>query len=195
MNIVRLITICGFTLLLSACLHPISSESRSVVDPELTLALIDQDPTAYLGRSLMLGGTIIALDDTEETKTVEVLEWRLNVLGEPYIPSDNAGRFLLVTRQHLPPELYTRGRLITLTGTIEGVETRQLLSGADQDYPVIRLSEIHLWETPYRYGISSYQAPETPNYVGPERYGRDHPYDPGYNDYPYTPYWYRIPYP
>jgi hypothetical protein len=66
-----------------------------------------------------------------------------------------------------------------------------LLGEHDYRYPLLDLLEIHLWKSPFRYGIHHYD-PAYPVYVGSEDDDFDrHPYDPGYSSYPYSPYWYR----
>ena len=58
---------------------------------------------------------------------------------------------------------------------------------------LLRINEIYLWETPFRYGIHRHPNIYVPYYIGPEAFGRTSPYDPGYYTYPYTPYWIRPP--
>ena len=59
-------------------------------------------------------------------------------------------------------------------------------------YPVLDLTEIHLWESPFRYGTHPHFGPDYPVYVGPRDGIERHPYDANYSIYPYTPYWYRL---
>ena len=185
----QLITIL-LVLLLTACTHPITKDSREQIHPETTFAMVNENPSAFLDQHLLLGGVIISIESNEEGSVLEIMEWRLNRWGEP-IYLDNAGRrFLVKTSELLDPAIYEPGTLVTLAGVVLGLETR--LSGQHEyDYPVFDMTEIHLWDIPFRYGIHSNSDPSYPYYVGEDDYPHSHPYDSGYKPYPYTQYWYR----
>ncbi len=119
-----------------------------------------------------------------------MMEWQINRWGEPTYLDDSGLRYLVKSREPLDPTLYEPGILVTLAGIVHGQEERTV-DNQEYNYPVLDLVEIHLWKSPFRYGIHHYD-PAHPHYVGSEDdiYDR-HPYDPGYSSYPYTPYWYR----
>jgi outer membrane lipoprotein len=177
-------------LLTAGCTHVLSPEARQSVDPELTFDAVKADPAAHHGRTLMLGGVVVGLQVEKEGSTLEVFRWRLDRWGEPVAVDERGGRFLVRTERLLDPVLYDPGRLVTLTGTVEGEETRPL-GPISYDYPVFRLGESYVWVTPFRYGIHRHPNVYFPYYVGPEDRERTSPYDPGYYTYPYTPYWFR----
>lgn len=178
------------TLLLCSCVNPISRAAREQVDPTVTLAMVRADPEAFVARQLLVGGAVVVLERTADGSVLEVMEWRLAPWGEPLGPDDAGRRFLVETPQELDPETYQPGALVTLTGVVRGLESRR--SGAlEFDCPVLALTELHLWETPFRYGLHSNAAPFYPHYVGHDDDTRRNPYDPDYNPYPYTQYWYR----
>ncbi len=178
------------TLLLSACMHPISSETRKQVSPDTTFAMVSENPSAFLDQHILLGGVVISINNAEEGAVLEVMEWSLNRWGEPLSLQEAGRRFLVKTPDPLDPEIYAPGRLVTLAGKVLGKEPR-LLGEQEYNYPVFNLTEIYLWDSPFRYGLSPHYDPSYPRYVGPEDHGRSHPYDPGYYSYPYTPFWYR----
>lgn len=179
------------SLLLSACMHPISEPARERVDPAITSAMISENPQGFLDRQILLGGVVIALEAADTGCTLELMEWQLNRWGEPAYLDDSGRRFLIESPKPLDPSVYEPGTLVTLSGIVAGQETRKL-DAHDYDYPVLTLTEIHLWETPFRYGIHRNQDPAFPNYIGGDDGIERHPYDPGYSVYPYTPYWYRF---
>jgi outer membrane lipoprotein len=179
-------------LLLAGCTHVISQEARLAVDPAVTFAEVKASPDAHKGKTLLLGGVIVGLGVEAQGSTLEVFRWKLDRWGEPIAVDEQAGRFLAVTDRLLDPALYDVGRLVTLTGTVEGQETRPL-GPVDYTYPVFRIGETYVWETPFRYGIHRHPNVYFPYYVGPEDRLRTNPYDPGYYTYPYTPYWIRPP--
>jgi len=179
-------------LLATGCTHVISKEARMSIDPEVTFAEVKASPTAYQGKTLLLGGVIVGDHIEPSGSTLEIFRWKLDRWGEPVAVDETAGRFLAVTDRLLDPALYAPGRLVTLTATVSG-ETMRPLGEISYSYPVLRINEIYLWETPFRYGIHRHPNIYVPYYVGPETSGRTSPYDPGYYTYPYTPYWIRPP--
>jgi outer membrane lipoprotein len=177
-------------LLLVACAHPITKEVRDQIDPQTTFAMVSENPAAFLDQHLLIGGVVISIESSEEGSVLEVIEWQLNRWGEP-IYLDDAGRLFLVrTSEILDPAIYEPGTLVTLAGVVLGLESR--LSGEHEfDYPVFDMTEIHLWDIPFRYGIHSNSDPSYPYYVGQDDDPHSHPYDSGYKPYPYTQFWYR----
>lgn len=157
-------------LLLGGCAHVLSREALLDVDPGVDFAQVKANPDAHKGKTLLLGGLIIDTRLSREGTTLEVLRYTLDRWGEPQAADEAAGRFLARTGRFLDPELYTPGLLITLTGIVEGVETRSL-QNYDYVYPVFRIAEAYVWS---------------------RRYGPAYPY--GYYD-PYSPWWPYRPYP
>ncbi len=182
----------ALALFLPACGHVISKEARQATDPSLDFAGVRQDPEAFAGRSLLLGGVILGTFPDAEGSTLEILAYRLDRWGEPVALDRSGGRFLVRSDRFLDPAVFAPGMLITLTGTVTGRETRPIL-GTIYTYPLFSAGEIHLWEEPFRRGIYPHPNPYAPVYVRPEQPGEPKPNDPGYAPYPYTPYWYRIP--
>ena len=174
---------------LISCVHPISEESRNEIDPETTVAMVSEDPKAFLDQHLIMGGVVIALED-DEGSVLEIMEWQLNRWGEPLYLDNSGRRFLIKTPERLDPKVYEPGILVTLTGIVLGHETR-LLEEHEYNYPVFYLAEIHLWESPFRYGVHRNIDPAYPYYVGKEGNSLRNPYNTEYSVYPYTQYWYR----
>jgi outer membrane lipoprotein len=177
-------------LLLSACAHPITKETRAQINSKTTLAMVNDNPTAFLGQHLLVGGVVIAVESTEEGSLLEIMEWQLNHFAEPFYLDDAGRRFLVRSAETLDPTIYEPGVLVTLAGIVLGQEAR-LLGENRFDYPVLDMTEIHLWESPFRYGIHSNPDPSYPYFVDQNDDPHRHPYDTSYNPYPYTQYWYR----
>lgn len=174
----------------AGCTHVISSRAQDKVDRETEFDQVTENPERYMGKTLLLGGVIVDMRITGEASTLEIFRWKLDRWGEPFAVDEDAGRFLARTERPLDPALYAPGRLVTLTGTLIGQKTLPL-GQLEYRYPLFRINESYLWETPFRYGIHRHPNIYVPYYVGPERPGRTSPYDPGYYSYPYTPYWLR----
>jgi len=179
-------------LIATGCSHVISKEARLRVDSEASFAAVRENPEANLGKILLLGGLIVGERVEPEGSTLEIFRWQLDRWGEPVAIDEAAGRFLATTERLLDPAVYAPGRLVTLTGTVTGRETRPL-GQISYTYPIFHIEEIYLWDTPFRYGLYPHPNIYVPYYVGPEDFGRTSPYDPGYYTYPYTPYWLRPP--
>lgn len=171
-------------------LHPISSESRQKVTPGLSPAEVSAHPADHVGQTLLLGGTIVGYASDEDGSTLEILQWQLNPLGEPMMVDDAGHRYLITSKALLDPSAYIPGRLVTLTGTVLGTDTRRVHDNT-LSYPLLQLDEIHLWQTPFLYGIRSTQFADTPTYIAPSTPVRQHPYDHTPYAYPYSPYSYR----
>lgn len=176
-------------LLASGCSHVISQAARDSVTPGLTLAAVKADPTPYLGQRLLLGGVILGNQPGSEVSTLEIYTWHLDRSGEPVAVNEEAGRFLATSDRFLDPALYQSGRMVTLTASVSGRETRPL-GELSYDYPLLRIIELYLWRSPLLYDTNPYLPPYY-QYLGPPWYMRENPYDPAYNTYPYTPYWGR----
>jgi outer membrane lipoprotein len=168
MKRILLFFVASLFLLAGGCAHVLSRQALLEVDPTLSFAQVKENPDAYKGKTLVLGGLIVDTRVDRQGTTLEVLHYKLDRWGEPQSADEAGGRFLARTDRFLDPELYKPGLFITLTGTVEGVETRPL-QGYGYVYPVFRIREKYLWSrsyTVYPYGF----------------------YDPFYPWWPYSPY-------
>ena len=176
-------------LLLTACAVNISDDTLSRTDRDTTLSMVYESPDSSIGKQLLLGGAIVSIDPDKDKTVLEILEWHLNSYGEPLYVDNEGLKFLATTNQALD-HINEAGMLVTLAGRVSGEETR-LVNGVEYTYPVFELVEIHLWDTPLRYGIHRNQDPGYPHYPGASDTEMRNPYDPSYRDYPYSPYWLR----
>lgn len=182
-----------WTMVLAAACTTLPAEVREQVAPGLDFAAVQADPARYAGSSLMLGGAVVELRDDGEGSLLQMLRWEVNRWGEPLALAESGDRFLVRTSQPLDPDLYTPGRLVTLIATVGGTGTisRNL---RDETVMLFDLQQLHLWETPFRYGLHPNPDPNQPEYVTPQGPGPDHPYDPTPWAFPYAPSWYRNQY-
>ena len=102
--------------------------------------MVSETPSAFLDSYLMVGGVVIAVEESDEGSILELMEWRINRRGEPMALEDQGRRLLVKSDQRLDPLKYQSGRLVTFTGTVLGSETRTL------------------GEHPYRYPIFTLDA-------------------------------------
>lgn len=129
-------------LFISGCAHYISEQSRLTADRTISFGLLAEDPDAYRGKFVLLGGTVATLTRTPEGTRLEVIQHHLDSreLPDEVIPS--GGRFLAVTHELLDPDKYGPGMLVTMAGEVLGKQIIQR-QGAAYTYPVIAVKEIH----------------------------------------------------
>ena len=143
-------------LLIAGCSHWISEQSRALADRTVTYSHLRENPEAYRGKFVLLGGIVAAVTHTDEGTRLEVVEHRLDSreLPDQVVPS--RGRFLATTPESLDPAKYKPGALVSMMGEMTGKEL-QLQGGAEYAYPVIAIREIRAIELPeihpeYYYG-------------------------------------------
>lgn len=179
-----LLLLAALLLALTGCAHVVSRAGRDAASPDLTLADLARDPAALSGKTVLLGGVITANLADVDGSALELSPWTLDCFGEPVAYAEAPKRLIAVTEQCLDRERFLPGRLVTLVATVTG---RARPGGAGEPaLPEIRIVEIYLWDTPYRYGQHPSSDPYLPAYA-PAWYERDNPYDPGFAPFPFTP--------
>lgn len=187
--------LCG-SLVLSACaesIHQVQRTAESLgiplgleneIDRTVRFADLQQAPGEYVGRTVMLGGTVIKGKRTKNGTELEVLQRPTGEEGrltEDRLRSE--GRFLAVQETFLDPASLPEGSPITVIGTVKGATTRQL-DESDYVYPVLEVKHIIDWKS------LAAQRPRNPglyygSYYPPYGWGGFFPYS-GF--YPYS-YW------
>jgi len=169
-----------FLFLLSSCAYPISKELRQEARKDLTFSMVLQNPTAYVGSIVLWGGRIIEILNHSDGSEIIVLETPLDYEEMPEAAKYSHGRFIAKTSKFLDPEIYKKGKKITLAGEIIGKETKPLGKG-QYTYPVVMIKELHLWKK-----IRTYAYPPYYGWYGPYSW----PYSPGWDwygpNYPYA---------
>ena len=145
--------------LLSGCVHAVSRDVLEEVDREITFSALIEDPAAYQGRVVLLGGVIVKTVNKQEGTLLEVYQTNLDREGRPTDIDRSEGRFLGLYQGFLDSEIYKQGRQVTIAGTVQG-EKVQLLGEIDYRYPYLLIKELHLWEEeepvqyePYPWGL------------------------------------------
>jgi len=144
-HIAKITALAAALFILAGCAPVISEKTLGQMDRGLNLEEVLKDPGAYTGRTIVLGGTILAVENLEGRTVAEVIEQEMNSHLKPITPENSAGRFLVEFDGFKDPAVYTKGRRITVAGTITGVEKRTIGKTA-YTYPVIRPAEHYLWE-------------------------------------------------
>ncbi|MEJ2695913.1 MAG: Slp family lipoprotein [Candidatus Sulfobium sp.] len=157
--------------LVSACAYPISKGLRKEAEKSPRFATVLKSPGMYTGSVVIWGGIIIETINHKKGSEVLVLETPLDYEGEPEDSEYSHGRFIATTSGYLDPEIYRKGRKVTVAGEIISPEKRKI-GETTYTYPVISIREIHIWKVQEAY--------YPPSYYGYGWYG---PY------YGYGPYW------
>ena len=151
------------TGLLAAC-APFSRQIMDQIDPTLTLQEIQKDPQKYLGKTALWGGVIIDTINRQNETLIKVTQTELDFEKSPKNLDHSLGRFLVRHPGFLDPDIYKKGREITVAGEVVGTEILPV-GEVKYVYPVILAKAIQLWEKP-----QVYQPYYPPWYWGPYPY-------------------------
>lgn len=120
-----------------------SEPARRAVDPSLSAEVLFGDPDAYRGKTVLLGGTIIGVRNSEEGTFIEVIEHPLDSRGRPRHTDVSHGRVMILSEEFLDPAIFAQGRSVTVVGEVLGKVLRPL-DDIDYSYPLIRSRELHI---------------------------------------------------
>ena len=166
-----------FLLLLTSC-SVISTEIRQQSLSNVPLPVLLNKAEEWRGQSVIVGGYIVEAYNDKGIGTLVVLQTPLSFAEEPLSKDTSQGRVLVRTKGYLDPEIYAKGRGVTLAAVIlgrVGTEARGCLAICLE----LGKRELHLWPE-YRYVPRPYYRPYYPG-------------DPFFDDpffYPNSPYHY-----
>ena len=133
--------------MLFGCAKAFPPETLDTADRDIRFGEIQKNPSAFEGKSVLLGGVIIETQNLS-TKTVLVVSQReLNFSQKPAADEQSKGRFMVSSPQFLDPAIYRKGRAITVIGRVVGEEV-QPIDGVPYRYPLIQKEALHLWPAP-----------------------------------------------
>jgi len=146
----------------------IRSESLSGVSFDSLVKNVE----VYAGKTVILGGFILAVENLSDQTHITVLQTPLNWGDEPKARDHSEGRFIITHKGFLDPEVYRKDRKITVAGIVKSLVVKKT-GTISYTYLNIISRDIYLW-------------PEYPKYYRP-------PY--GYYWYhPYPRHRWRYPY-
>lgn len=144
---------------------------------------------AVFGSSVRWGGVIIDATNKEDQTCFEILSRDLTKYMRPVIGDQTSGRFIACKPGFHDPEVFAKGREVTIIGSIRTIEEHPI-DDFNYRYPVLELSELVLWEkrkeilvydhydpfySPYFWGYG-YPYYRYPYYGRPVFPGRTHVY-------------------
>ena len=155
-SIVRAALLCT-GIILSACaesLHQVQRDTELLgvplnlekeIDTSVRFANLVRTPSDYIGRTVMIAGSVIRAKRTAAGTEVEVLQLpaeNSEPLTEDRLRSE--GRFLAVREVFLDPASLPEGTPVTVIGTVTG-ETTRPLDESTYTYPLLEIKHIIDW--------------------------------------------------
>ncbi len=156
------------SIFILACAPVISEETRGGVDTSLTFKEVQENAGTYRGKIVLWGGEIVqTLPQNDGSTLIEVLKWPLSWTERPKRTVSFQGKFLVLSKEPLPPSLYRGGTRITIAGEIQGSMSGEMIESVSDPtyrYPLLLSKEIHVWKR------HSYPHSSVPDYRGTWEY-------------------------
>lgn len=96
------------------------------------------------------GGEIIATEPREQQTCFFVLARPLDSQARPKEGNDSAGRFMACKQGFYDPEVFRKGRELTITGTLAGT-VQHKIGQYDYTYAKVDADNVYLWPKRVRY--------------------------------------------
>jgi outer membrane lipoprotein len=145
-NVISMITLLTF-LFTTGCANVISPEMMKEVDTGIRFDKLQEDPEAYTGRRVLLGGDIIETKNYPDRTLIFVLQRSLDYRKRP-VSGASKGRFIVSQPEFLDPAVYQPKRKITVVGKVIGKEAGKW-GEMDCTCPLIESNELYLWPVIY----------------------------------------------
>jgi len=167
-------TLLALSMLLTACSSHIPAEIKQPVEGAPDILKTQLNPGQHSGQNVRWGGTILHVENKQDTSWLSIVGFPLNSYGRPLKSAESTGRFIAIVDEFLEPIVYTNDRQITFSGTFIKTESRKV-GEYSYDYPVIEVEHYYLWP-----------VVTTPDANHQPYWWHDPWYDPWY--YPANPY-------
>lgn len=167
---VRTLILLGLTLWLAACAGRAPEAIRQAPPGAPPPDEVRADAARFQGTQVRWGGVIAGVSNRADDTLLEVVSRPLASGGRPRETDATDGRFLARVPGFLDPAVYAPGREITVSGTVAGLESRQV---GDYPYPYVRVNveQHYLWAV---------REPVRDPYYSPWWYDPWYPYHPLY---------------
>ncbi len=134
-------------LLVGGCAHRLSERSLELADRTITFGKLRENPDAYRGKFVILGGVIKAISHTPQGTQLEVDQFGLDSRETPDQASGSGGRFLAIAPEQLTRSVCGPGLSVSMAGEIVG--KRVLIRGGEEYvYPLVAIRELRIIRTP-----------------------------------------------
>jgi outer membrane lipoprotein len=122
-----------------------SAQTMAAAEPALPFAVLVDKAEDYKGRVVILGGYVLEVRNRGRQTVLVVLQAPLGSGQEPVSADRSEGRFMVHHDRFLDPEVFTKGRKLTVGGVVRGVTTEAIGDDA-YDYLTLDSREIFLWQ-------------------------------------------------
>jgi len=133
------------------------------VDRKISFEDIKKDPDVFTGKKVVLGGEIIETQALKDGTQIEILQKPLDYYDVPLMTDESQGRFLVMFKEFMDPQVFKSGRRVTVVGEVKGKKTLPL-GGTEYTYPYLEGRHIQLWAQredyypQFHFGIGVYRG-------------------------------------
>lgn len=140
--------------LLAACsgAKVIPPELEEQIDKSVSFSDIQASPQSYQGRTILLGGEVLASRRVQDGVELEMLQLPVRDDDDPPVDrrSESQGRFIAFDRGGADPASFPPGTRLTLVAAVSGEDTRRL-DESTYRYPTVDVKHMYVWsEDSYR---------------------------------------------
>ncbi|NOQ35034.1 MAG: hypothetical protein GQ569_03970 [Methylococcaceae bacterium] len=141
-------------LFLTACSN-LSPAIKNAPKMNLKLEQVQQNASYYEGSPVRWGGTIIEVENNNDSSRIQILSYPLNYYGRPQLAKKQGGRFIIQSKKFLDPAVYKKDAEITVAGILYG-KIEQLVGKKILKLPLITVKETYLWPVYQNYNHFDY---------------------------------------
>jgi len=145
-----------------------------VAEPNPPVASVQQDVSAHQNMPITWGGIILETNNAEKQSEILIITKRLTSSTRPIEGDQTLGRFIARVDGFLDPAIYAQDREISIHGIIIGKDIRKVDS-YDYTYPIVQVSQHHLWPVRVEYNDGYYDNYWYAPYYHPYPYYHHHP--------------------
>lgn len=144
-----LIWMLGMLAVSSACTgyQVVPDHLKNRIQTDVSYEQIKKTPQAYAGRTVMWGGKVLGVTQTEQATRVELLHVPMDEFYRPIdAPTASEGRFLAVdgSGEMKDPSLLQNGTLVTVIGEVRG-DLATPAQGSSE-YPTLMVQDMTAWD-------------------------------------------------
>ncbi len=129
-------------ILLAGCAHIISDKTLAQADRNVTFNELRENPGAFVGKTVLLGGRLTDVTRSSEGTQLEVVEYKLDNIQMPLDSFCSGLRFLAFTPESLNTAVYKPGKFVTMAGEFAG-KKKVSIKGVECNCLVVNIKELH----------------------------------------------------
>lgn len=132
-----------FLCVLTACATAPKLNLQNIDKTVMPQNVVD-DVEVHKSKKILWGGAIVRSQNLSQNTLIEILAYPLSSNLKPKIKAKPMRRFLAEFPGYLETVDFSPGRLITITGTVNGLQSGSI-GEASYIYPFVKIDEKHLW--------------------------------------------------